>query len=167
MLVILSIIAGGLGILGILGILAAQAVTIKQNAIITANLQGIVQFVNNLFNKPDKDTDPAIYQIITLSADLTGQRVATSLMNQNRATVAGSMKGVNAALKNEAVAAYPDLAIADALEKALPKNPLAQAGLGILINRVLSGGGLPGLGSGGSASPAAGSSDNGQSAFKF
>jgi len=163
MLVILSIIAGA----GILGILGTNVLILRQNAHIAAHLEGINKFLFNMFNKPDKDSDPPIIQFITHSADLTGQRVAQNLMQQNRAAVGGSMKGVNAALKNEAVAAYPDLAIADAIEKTLPKNPLAQAGLGILINRILSGGGVPGLGSLSGGSPPPGGNNHQEDQMKF
>lgn len=157
MIVILSII----GLTSVLALTGLNVLILRQNDRIDNQVGAICNFLAGVFSKPDPNSDPLIHQIINLNADLTGQRVAQSLFNQQKAAVGGSIKGINSALEAEAIEAYPDMAIAQALQKALPKNQIAQAGLGMLIKKILAG-------SGGSTNILAGSGGsrtNGQSRF--
>jgi len=93
-------------------------------------------------------------------AETISQRIGAHTQAAIKGSIGGTMKGVNAALEQEAIAENPALGLVEMLPKSLKKNQLAQVGLMSIINRF-----MQGSGSGGPGGP--GSSNNGQGQTKF
>lgn len=96
----------------------------------------ISQGLKDIFVCPGEDGLSTFGQIINSTADVFSQKIGTSTQAAIRGSIGGTMKGVNAALENEAMAENPNLAVLQALPKSLKGNPIALMGLQAIISRI-------------------------------
>lgn len=104
----------------------------------------------SFFESESPDNPPPFMQLVGQVSEITAQKIAYSTQMAIKGSFGGTMKGVNSELEAVAVDNDPSAAMLQMLPKSTRKNPLAMAGLNILINKMLtgSGGSTPANGSG-------------------
>lgn len=93
-------------------------------------------FVSELFISQAEGEPPAIIKGIAAISEDMAQRIGISTQAAIRGSIGGTMKGINHALEEEAVAQDPGLALMNALPKSLKKNPLAVMGLQAILSKM-------------------------------
>lgn len=92
---------------------------------------------NYFFASPNTDTPAPYLAVIAQVAEITAHKIGMSTQMAIKGSLGGTMKGVNAQLEAEAMAADPSLALTQALPKSLRKNPIAMIGLQALVNKFM------------------------------
>lgn len=106
---------------------------------ITGMAQSFAYTIEDIFT-PRSANEPSLFaQTVNEIAEGIAQKTGIHINAAIRGSLGGTMKGVNAALEEEAIAGDPALAVASALPKSLKKNPIAMIGLQMLMQKALSG----------------------------
>lgn len=95
--------------------------------------------VNNYFVSTDSKIPSPFSQSMDSIATLFADRNRVALSAAERGAQGAAARDLNRGLEEIATESNPALAIAAGMPKSLRKNPLAQAGLQMLINRILQG----------------------------
>lgn len=104
-------------------------------------IQEASEAFNDFFTCQSDDSPSPFLQIVGQVSELTAQKIGVTTQMAIKGSLGGTMKGVNAELEQVAAENDPSAAMLTLLPKSTKKNPLAMAGLNILIQRLLSGGG--------------------------
>lgn len=135
---LILIIAGILTHIGV-GIYSVIQVTRRYDQV----AEGLRAFVT-----PESPEDPSdLHKTLDQVAAIFADRYRVAMTAADRGATGAAARDVNRGLEEIAVAGDPALAVAQALPKSLRKNPLALAGLNMVVQNILS---KQGIGSGGS-----------------
>ena len=124
------------------------AQTIKARRNYENMVEGFRAFITPDGPETISDFNKTIYEIASIFAD----RYRTALTAAERGAQGAAARDINRGLEEVAIAQNPALAVAGALPKSLQKNPLAAAGLNMIIQNIMSKQTMPGPGSGSNGS---------------
>lgn len=100
----------------------------------------VVQNFKAFFEQPGPDKPSDFQQVADQLSVIFADRVRIAFQAVDRGARGAAQRDINRGLEDVAVEEMPALAIAQALPKNLKKNPLAEAGLNLLLQRLMSGG---------------------------
>lgn len=94
---------------------------------------------NSFFNQTSADEPSDFNKIINQITDISAEKVRIGVMAADRGQQGAAVRDAARGLEQIAAESDPALMIAQSLPKNLKKNPLAAAGLNMLIQKILSG----------------------------
>jgi len=101
------------------------------------NINSIQYSLEDYFTPSGEDQISPFGRLVEQCAEVTAQRLGTTVQAAIRGSIGGTMTAMVPALEREAMDANPELAILDVLPKSLKKSPLAIQGLQLIVNRIL------------------------------
>lgn len=93
--------------------------------------------LSELFIPKNEGEASAVGQAASQYIEFISEQIGVKTQAAIRGSIGGSMKGINAALEQEATSDNPNLAIMQALPKSLKKNPVAMIGLQKIMEKVM------------------------------
>lgn len=91
--------------------------------------------LEDYFTPSGEDQISPFGRVVEQCAEVTAQRLGTTIQAGIRGSLGGTMSAMVPALEKEAIEANPELAFVDMLPKSLKKSPVAIQGLQMLLSR--------------------------------